>query len=329
MSGVPRVLSFGVFVTGQRSMSSTAPRWRRTGYGLAVVTSIVLVAAGCQTRREMAEIGAAIGALEPTAPGSGDPSTDPALVGLARAARVFARGAEPLEQPLHGVFAPGQPSVDHIVELAEGSCYTMIAYADPAETDINLRIDDPTGYPVAEERAPDNFPVIGPFCSSSSGRFSVRALGDRRAVGAHVAIGVWRHDDAALADVSARMAARVATTSPGAVPIGGVMRDALEEGRFVEIPIALRAGECRLVAGAAEGSADDLDLELLDGAGGVSLRDIGVDRDPVLGPFCAEEARLVRVRLKAYRGTGLFYWRSWRTEEGTPIVDIERAGSGQ
>jgi hypothetical protein len=294
-----------------------------------VVTSIALAAAGCQTRREMAEIGAAIGALEPVEPGSGDASVDPALIGLARAARVFARGAEPLGQPLHGILAPRQPSVDHVVELAEGSCYTMIAYADPDETDLDLRIDDPTGYPVASENAPDNFPVIGPFCPGSSGRFSVRAMAGARAAGAHVAVGVWRHDEAALADVSARMNARVAALSPGSVPIGGVMRDALEEGRFTEVAIALREGECRIVAGAAEGSGADLDLELLDGEGGVAMRDIGVDRDPVLGPFCADTARVVRVRLKAYRGTGWFYWRTWRTESGTELSVPVRVGSGE
>lgn len=258
----------------------------------------------------MDELGNAIGVLSPSDEGSAALGEVSVMAQLDRVARVAARGAKRFGAPLAATLDARSRVAELGADLPGGACYTFVGVFEHAGTSGVLRIEDALARPFAEQRIDDGAHASGPHCIAEGGAHTVRLTADVETSELVAALGVYRHDDPALAPALARISARVAERAEGATPIGGVQRDAIEQGRAVEVPLVLAADECRVVVGAATPDPADFDLEIIDGAE-VVMRDIGVDRDPIVGPFCTDHARVIRLRLRAYSESGTVYWRSF------------------
>ena len=124
--------------------------------GATLCAAFALTSAACETSRSLEEL------EEATAGSTAEVEAEqlsPLESGFARQSALFAANARPITdiaiETLDGV-----DFIDRSVQLSEGTCYTMLAYAWPDTTDLDLRLDRPDGWAVARALAPDHFPAI-------------------------------------------------------------------------------------------------------------------------------------------------------------------------
>lgn len=239
-----------------------------------------------------------------------DLPADPLLAGIARVERIFVRDATALD-PDQRVALEARGVVETLWPLEAGNCYTMAAWGEPADLDFDLRLEEPGGRVMAFEDAPDNFPLIPRFCAERSGRHALRVSvrGER---GGEALVRVWRQQPGTTRSIEAQLEA-LATQylGEGYVAEAAVQTTALREGRSLEVPVLVLPGRCYGVVGAST-EVSDLDLVLTrDGDEEPLQRDLGTDSEPVLLPFCPEEAGVVRLRIHAYAGQGRAWWQVW------------------
>jgi hypothetical protein len=84
-------------------------------------------------------------------------------------------------------------SVEQGIDLKAGDCLRAFAVVDAKVDDFDLEVLDPSGEPLASDRARDRWSVVdreGAICVASAGKYSVR-LRPRKGKGAY-ALTVWR-----------------------------------------------------------------------------------------------------------------------------------------
>lgn len=238
-----------------------------------------------------------------------DPSAPSASEQLRRALEALAGvGASPLGEHFDGVL-PRQGITARPVALQAGRCYVALAFGEAGVEDLDLRVNDPVGHPLAQDVALDAHPSLR-FCTTRGGahRVDVRmyagegrwALGlatlpeAASAVLPADVVGVAR---ARGAEVAARAFAR------GMRPLGDAVRGA-PWGSYVQgFAVPTRRGRCYLVGAVANESLPALDLWLSSPDGAMLASDTN-ERERAAVFHCATRDAVLTANVRAHTGRG-------------------------
>lgn len=247
------------------------------------------------------------------------------------------------------------------LELPAGRCWTIAAITTSGIDDLDAVLYAPSGDVLAEDIEPDAHPSIQ-VCGGPDGRRAyyhlqayagsgvylfatfesedragfepaARILGGRPGVVAEDAQGA--EQDSRLREHTSGLVRRGfrPVSPPEPVPLGLDQR--------VRVPLVVERGDCYSAAAFAGEGLSDVDLVVLDEAGGEIARDVGPTRDPA-AQFCAEAGGDFAVELHAVSGRGaarlaLYHapgsvvggtsglWRGIRREQQTVALDLPGA----
>lgn len=286
-------------------------------HALSVAAMFLLGVFGCRTQRSLEEVESALGTLE--ASGSEAVLAQTALQrGLQRLEALFIVRASAQADAVRETVTLSADSTpesfrDWPLELEQGECIAIWAFAEADGLDIDLEVHNPTGWVELQETGTDAMPVVPEYCAQAPGPHVVRLVAATGSGEAAVAVRRWPDD--AFAARAALDEALDAHGAPAAVLRRWPMqRTRLQELGALEAPAVLAQGGCYWAVAWSADEAHDVDLEWLDAAGSVLMRDISTDRSPVTGPLCGDEPRLARLRVKMYSGSGDVWWRIVHTE---------------
>jgi len=248
----------------------------------------------------------------PRAP-RGDIGRDPSLVSaeiqLRRALDTMAAtGSTPLASTFNGRLAR-QGLTARPIMLEAGRCYVILAFGEAGVEDLDLRVSDPGGRPLAQDVALDAHPSLR-FCATRAGphRVDVRMFAGE---------GVWALGAAALpASASAGLPEDVvgvtraraaeltaAATARGMRPLGDPIRGA-PWGTFVQgFGLRVRGGRCYLVGVAGNETLPALDV-WLSGPDGALLASDTHERERGAVYHCADRDGTLTAQVRAHIGRG-------------------------
>jgi len=190
------------------------------------------------------------------------------------------------------------------VNVAIGGCYAFVAVA-PEGDDVDLRVVDPGGSTVADDRSPDSFPALPSVCFNASGTHVLELTVARGRVDAWVAVYAL---DGVTADAARRLGASASAHAPGAVSHGPVAADVFAAPATISVPVAVPPGGCIAATAVGDAGVRDIDLVWVTGTGDPEWRDLGVDATPYAGPVCGAGASW-RLDLRVYEGAGRVWWQ--------------------
>ena len=309
----------------------------RGAVSLSALCAATLLA-GCRDKEPFAAVtaqtnvetqgGLSVTRIAGTAAGAGSAeSSGPRLArGAARLASTFAPQGRPLFAPVPWKFSQAGRQ-DLPVTLKQGMRVAFLAYAQPSEIDLDLVLTLPDGLQAAEDRSPDEMPVIVHFVVPRDGIYNLRASAD----GAGEAL-LMGFEEATLPETFAArdLQALAGRYLPGAKAMSPVHRESLLPGHAARLTFAALAGHCYGVVAVGSKELRDLDLYLATAEGQELEEDTGPTPDVVIPEVCIDHAGMTTVTLRAAEGQGDAFWQVYelgrrRAHRATPGA---RAGSG-
>jgi hypothetical protein len=227
---------------------------------------------------------------------------------MRRLEAAFAPGGTPIAEAVDWSFREGQTR-DVVLELSPSEQYVFIAYATPAGADLDLGVDGPDGLPLAEDRAPDEYPVIARFTPTRAGRHNLRMIAHRGSGEARFA--AWAMPRTATGSTAEAMRRLRDRYAAGARIESPEHRDLLLPGASRVDAWAALPGCYALVASGVPGIRD-LDVHLRTAEGSEIAEDVGPSPDVVLRNVCLQRPTLVDVELRAVEGSGEVVWQILR-----------------
>ena len=308
------------------------------GAGSLAALCAATLLAGCRDKEPFAAVtaqtnvetqgGLSVTRIAGTAAGDGSAeSSGPRLArGAARLASTFAPQGRPLFAPVPWKFSQAGRR-DLPVTLKQGMRVAFLAYAQPSEIDLDLVLTLPDGLQAAEDRSPDEMPVIVHFVVPRDGIYNLRASAD----GAGEAL-LMGFEEATLPETFAGrdLQALAGRYLPGATAMSPVHRESLLPGQAARLTFAALAGHCYGVVAVGSKDLIDLDLYLATAEGQELEEDTGPKPDVVIPEVCIDHAGMTTVTLRAAEGKGDAFWQVYelgrrRAQRATPGA---RAGSG-
>jgi hypothetical protein len=263
-----------------------------------------------------------------TAAGEGSAGSEGALLalGAARLASTFAPQGRPVFAPVPWKFSKAGRK-DLPVKLTKGMRVAFMAYAQPSELDLDLVLTLPDGLQAAEDRSPDEMPVIVHFEVPRDGIYNLRASAD----GAGEAL-LMAFEEATVPETFAGrdLQALADRYLAGAKALSPVHRESLLPGHSARLTFAALAGHCYGVVAVGSKELIDLDLYLATSEGQELEEDTGPAADVVIPEVCMDHSGMTTVTLRASEGRGDAFWQVYelarrRTSQAKPFA---RAGSG-
>jgi hypothetical protein len=208
----------------------------------------------------------------------------------------FARAAPELTRDT--VTAEGTLSVGEAAEielaLTAGAPYTVVAFCDPACSDLDLVLLDPAGEGVESDIFPDPEPVLA-FTATSTGAFTLTvAMVACSEEPCRYAVGIFRGSLQEGAGVPAvhmaerRLRFQEDLGREGYQELPMEETGSLDQEHELRFPVRLEAGVDYQIAAICDDPCSDLDLTLFDPWGGVVAEDRFPDATPLLGVFSEE-----------------------------------------
>lgn len=305
--------------------------------GLAALGASTLLA-GCRDKEPFAAMtsattaetqgGLSVTRIAGTAAGEGSAGSEAALlaVGAARLASTFAPQGRPLFAPVPWKFSTAGRR-DLPVKLTKGMRVAFMAYAQPSELDLDLVLTLPDGLQAAEDRSPDEMPVIVHFEAPRDGIYNLRASAD----GGGEAL-LMAFEEATVPETFAgrdlqALADRYLT---GAKALSPVHRESLLPGHSARLTFAALADHCYGVVAVGSKELIDLDLYLATSEGQELEEDTGPAADVVIPEVCMDHSGMNTVTLRAAAGNGDAFWQVYELDRRrTPQAKLnEPTGSG-
>ncbi len=263
-----------------------------------------------------------------TAAGSGatDPKQRPLARGAARLASTFAPQGRPLFAAVPWKFdKPGRKDLP--VQLKQGMRVAFLAYAQPSSVDLDLVLTLPDGLRAAEDRSPDEMPVIAHFEVPRDGIYNLRATSD----GAGEALLLGFEEATVPETFAARdLEALAKRYLSGATALSPVHRESLLPGHSARLAFAAVAGHCYGLVAVGSDKLRDLDLYWATAESDELEEDTGPSPDVVIPRVCMDHSGMTTVTLRAAEGSGDAFWQVYehaeRAQPGAP--QPARAGSG-
>lgn len=312
-------------------------RIRLYGHSLRALPALALLCAGCENKQTLESVTAANSVetqggltatrIPGTAAGSGasDPKERPLSRGAARLASTFAPQGRPLFAPVTWKFtAAGRKDLP--VKLSTGMRVAFLAYAQPSDVDLDLLLTRPDGLPAAEDRSPDEMPVIVHFEVTRDGVYNLRAISD--GPGEAVLMGfeeATAPETFAAADLS-KLATRYL---PGAKPLSPVHRESLLPGQAARLPFAALNGHCYGVVAVGSPKLRDLDLYWSTAENDELDEDTGPAADVVIPELCAPRSGMTTVTLRAAEGSGDAFWQVFEHPKRAPAAAAQGSGGAE
>lgn len=308
------------------------------GAGSLVVLCAATLLAGCRDKEPFASVTAQsradtqadlmVSRIAGTAAGEGsaDGAGQQLTRGAARLASTFAPQGRPLFAPLPWKFTGGGRR-DLPVKLTQGMRVAFMAYAQPSEIDLDLVLTLPDGLQAAEDRSPDEMPVIVHFEVPRDGIYNLRASTD----GAGEAL-ILGFEEATVPETFAGrdLTALAGRYLAGAAALGPVHRESLLVRQAARLTFAALAGHCYGVVAVGSKELTDLDLYLATAEGQELEEDTGPAPDVVIPKVCMDHSGMTTVTLRAAEGKGDAFWQVYElARRQTPkAAPSAQAGSG-
>ena len=305
------------------------------GAGSLAVLCAAILLAGCRDKEPLAGMtaqssvetqgGLMVSRIAGTAAGEGssDGAAQQLTRGAARLASTFAPQGTPLFAPLPWKFT-GDGRRDLPVKLRQGMRVAFMAYAQPSDIDLDLVLTLPDGLQAAEDRSPDEMPVIVHFEVPRDGIYNLRASAD----GAGEAL-ILGFEEATVPETFAErdLAALAGRYLPGATALSPVHRESLLPGHAARLTFAALSGHCYGVVAVGSKELRDLDLYLATAEGQELEEDTGPAADVVIPEVCMDHAGMTTVTLRAAEGKGDAFWQVYELAP-RQAPKAAQAGSG-
>lgn len=308
------------------------------GAGSLAVLCAATLLAGCRDKEPLAGMaaqsnaetqgGLMVSRIAGTAAGEGssDGAAQQLTRGAARLASTFAPQGTPLFAPLPWKFTGGGRR-DLPVKLRQGMRVAFMAYAQPSDIDLDLVLTLPDGLQAAEDRSPDEMPVIVHFEVPRDGIYNLRASAD----GAGEAL-ILGFEEATVPETFAErdLAALAARYLPGATALSPVHRESLLPGQAARLTFAALSGRCYGVVAVGSKELRDLDLYLATAEGKELEEDTGPAADVVIPEVCMVHSGMTTVTLRAAEGKGDAFWQVYEVarRQAPKATPSAQAGSG-
>ena len=305
----------------------------RASGSLAALCAATLLT-GCRDKESFASVtaqssaetqgGLIVTRIVGTAPGEGSAEGSAQLLasGAARLASTFAPQGRPLFAPVPWKFSKAGRR-DLTVKLTQGMRVAFMAYARPSNIDLDLVLTLPDGLQAAEDRSPDEMPVIVHFEAPRDGIYNLRAAAD----GAGEAL-LMAFEEATVPETFAGRDLQTLADRylPGATALSPVHRESLLPGHSARLTFAALAGHCYGVVAVGSKELIDLDLYLATAEGQELEEDTGPAADVVIPEVCLDHSGMTTVTLRAAEGKGDAFWQVY--ERARRLKPSEQAGSG-
>jgi hypothetical protein len=290
---------------------------------LLLLSLFSVVGSGCEKKQTLEAVTAATSVetqggltatrIPGTAAGSGatDPKQRPLALGAARLASTFAPQGRPLFAPVSWRFEKAGRK-DLPVTLKQGMRVAFLAYGQPASLDLDLLVSLPDGLAAAEDRSPDEMPVITHFEVPRDGIYNLRATAD--GPGEALLMGF---EEATVPETFAarNLAALAKRYLGGALPLSPVHRESLLPGHSARLAFAAVAGRCYGVVAIGSEKLRDLDLYWATAESEELEEDTGPAADVVIPKVCMDHAGMTTVTLRAAEGSGDAFWQVYEHAE--------------
>ncbi len=289
---------------------------------------------GCRNKEPFASVtaqsnaetqgGLTVTRIAGTAAGEGSAESAGQLLarGAARLASTFAPQGRPLFAPVPWKFTKADRR-DLPVKLTQGMRVAFMAYAQPSDIDLDLVLTLPDGLQAAEDRSPDEMPVIVHFEAPRDGIYNLRVSAD--GAGEALILGL---EEATMPETFAGrdLQALANRYLPAATALSPVHRESLLPGHSARLTFAALAGHCYGVVAVGSKELIDLDLYLATAEGQELDEDTGPAPDVVIPEVCMDHAGMNTVTLRAAEGKGDAFWQVY--ERARRLKPSAHAGSG-
>jgi len=299
-----------------------------------VALLVALLMVGCRDKQPFASVtaqssaetqgGLTVTRIVGTAAGEGSSESSAQLLarGAARLASTFAPQGRQLFAPVSWKFREAGRR-DLPVKLTQGMRVAFMAYAQPSDVDLDLVLTLPDGLQAAEDRSPDEMPIIVHFEVPRDGIYNLRASAD----GAGEAL-LMAFEEATVPETFAGrdLQALANRYLPGATALSPVHRESLLPGHSARLTFSALAGHCYGVVAIGSKELPDLDLYLTTSEGQELEEDTGPAPDVVIPEVCMDHSGMTTVILRAAEGKGDAFWQVY--ERDRRLKPSAQAGSG-
>jgi hypothetical protein len=221
---------------------------------------------------------------------------------LAQRIEAIVRGAAPSGARFVRYIAAGflteRQSVTHAIDVPQGACVSIVAYASPAVSDLDARVYDGDGELVVEDVEPDSHPTVQ-LCGDEprrvfhvaqafegEGAYALALFtGDRRAmeaiarvVGGRPGTAISTRNESSSAERRSGEL-RASLQRRGFAPVGDAARVSFAANSAVTVPLSVSADRCYTFAAIADEEGTSVDLRVFDSDGDLLAFDTMIDRD--------------------------------------------------